>query len=203
MWELDCEEGWALKNWCWIVVLEKTLERPLDCKVIQPVHSKGNQSWDFFGGNDAKAEPPIVWPPHAKCWLIGKDSDTAKDWEQEEKGMMEDKIAGWHHRLDAHVFGWTLGVRDGQGGLAPCDSWGRKESDTSERLKWLTAWSTRQQAEEWVRRTVVFTLSYHVVRVVLANIKTICNLSSLRASLGAQTINNPPAVQETQVRFLG
>ena len=101
MWELDCEEGWAPKNWCfWTVVLEKTLESLLDCREIQPVHSEGDQSWDFFGRNDAKAETPVLWTPHVKSWLIGKDSDAGRDWGQEEKGMMEDERAGWHHRLD-------------------------------------------------------------------------------------------------------
>ena len=137
MWELDCEEGWALKNWCfWTVVLEKTLERPLDCKEIQSVHSKGDQSWVFFGRNDAKAETPVLWPPHAKSWLIGKDSDAGRDWVQEEKGTTEDEMAGWHHQLDGHEFEWTPGVGDGQGGLACCDLWGRKESDTTEQLNW-------------------------------------------------------------------
>ena len=101
MWELDCEESWALKNWYfWTVVLEKTLESPLDCKEIQPVHSKGDQPWDFFGRNDAKAESPVLWPRHAKSWLIGKDSDAGRDWGREEKGITEDEMAGWHHRLD-------------------------------------------------------------------------------------------------------
>ena len=137
MWELDCEESWALKNWCfWTVVLEKTLESPLDCKEIQPVHSEGDQPWAFFGKNDAKAETPVLWPPHAKSWLIGKESDAGRDWGQEEKGTTEDEMAGWHHWLDAHESGWTLGVGDGQGGLACCDSWGRKELDTTERLNW-------------------------------------------------------------------
>ena len=108
---------------------------PLDCKEIQPVHSEGDQPWDFFGRNDAKAETPIVWPPHAKSWLIGKDSDAGRDWGQK-KGMTEDEMAGWHHRLDGHEFEWTLGVGDGQGGLVCCDSWGRKESDTTEQLNW-------------------------------------------------------------------
>ena len=105
MWELDCEEGWAPKNWCvWTVVLEKTFESPLDCKEIQPVHSKGDQSWVFFERNDAKAETPVLWPPHAKSWLIGKDPDAGSDWGQEEKGTTEDEMAGWHHRLDGHEF---------------------------------------------------------------------------------------------------
>ena len=103
MWELDCEEGWAPKNCCfWTVVLEKTLESPLDCKKIQPVHSEGDQPWDFFGRTDAKAETPVLWPPHEKSWLIGKDSDARRNWGQEEKGKTEDERAGWHHQLDGH-----------------------------------------------------------------------------------------------------
>ena len=95
MWELDCEESWAPKNWCfWTVVLEKTLESPLDCKEIQPVHPEVDQPWDFFGRNDAKAETPVLWPPHVKSWLIGKDSDVGRDWGQEEKGTTEDEMAG-------------------------------------------------------------------------------------------------------------
>ena len=137
MWELDSEESWALKNWCfWTVVLDKTLESPLDCKKIQPVHSKGDQSWVFIGGTDAKAETPILWPPHAKSWLTGKDPDAGRDWGQEEKGTTEDKMVGWHHRLNVHEFEWTPGVGDGQGGLVCSDSWGRKESDMTEWLNW-------------------------------------------------------------------
>ena len=102
----------------------------------QPVHSEGDQPWDFFGRNDTKAETPVLWPPHGKSWLIGKDSDAGSDWGQQEKGMTEDEMAGWHHWLDGYEFEWTPGVGDGQGGLACCDSWGHKESDTTERLKW-------------------------------------------------------------------
>ena len=135
--ELDCEVGWALKNWClWSVVLEKTLESPLNCKEIQPVHSKGDQSWVFFGRNDAKAETPVLWPPHAKSWLIGNDSDAGRDWGQEEKGTTEDEMAGWHHWLDGREFEWTPGDGDWQGGLVCFDSLGCKESDTTERLNW-------------------------------------------------------------------
>ena len=101
----------------------------MDCKEIQPVHSKGDQSWVFFGRNDAKAETPILWPPHAKSWLTGKDSDAGRDWGQEEKGMTEDEMAEWHHRLDGHELEWTPRVGDGQGGLASCSSWGRKKSN--------------------------------------------------------------------------
>ena len=137
MWMLDCEEGWALKNCCfWTVVLEKTLESPLDCKEIQPVHSKGDQPWVFFGRNDAKAEILVLWPPHAKSWLTGKDSDAGRDWGQEEKGTIKDEMAGWHHWLDGRESEWTPGDGDGQGGLACYDSWGRRESDTTERLNW-------------------------------------------------------------------
>ena len=114
----------------------KSLESPLDCKEIQPVHPKGEQSWVFIGRTDVEAETPILCAPHAKSWLIGKDPDAVRDWGQEEKGTTEDEMAGWHHQLDAHQFGWTLGVGDGQGGLACCDSWGRKESDMTEWLNW-------------------------------------------------------------------
>ena len=137
MWELNHKESWALMNWCfWTVVLEKTFESPLDYKEIQPVHPKGDQSWVCIGRTDVEAETPILWPPDAKSWLVWKDSDAGKDWGQEEKGMTEDGMAGWHYQLDAHEFVWTPGVGDGQGGLACCDSWGRKEPDTTERLNW-------------------------------------------------------------------
>ena len=136
-WELDCEERWALKNGCfWTVVLEKTLESPLDCKEIQPVHPKGDQSWVFIERTDAEAETPILWPPHVKSWLIGKDPDARRDWGQGEKGTTEDEMAGWHHWLDGRESGWTPGVGDGQGGLECCNSWGRKESDMTEWLNW-------------------------------------------------------------------
>ena len=105
MWELDCEESWALKHWCfWTVVLEKTLESPSDCKEIQPVHPEGDKSWVFIGRTDAEAETPILWPPDAKSWLIGKDPDAGRDWGQEEKRTTEDEMAGWHHWLDGHEF---------------------------------------------------------------------------------------------------
>ena len=130
--ELDYKERWVPKNWCfWTVVLEKTLLSTLDCKEIQPVHSKGYLSWVFFGRNDAKAENPVLWPPHAKSWLIGKDSDAGRDSRQEEKEMTEEEMAGWHHWLDGCEFEWTVGAGDRQGGLACYDSWGRKESDTT------------------------------------------------------------------------
>ena len=137
MWELDYKEGWALKNWSfWTVVLEKTLESPLDCKEIQSVHPKGDQSWVFIGRTDAEAETPVLWPPDAKSWLIGKDPDAGKDWGQEEKGTTEDEMVGWHHWLNGHEFGKTLGVGDGQGGLTCYNSWGRNEWDMTKQVNW-------------------------------------------------------------------
>ena len=137
MWDLDCEESWVPKNSCfWTVVLEKTLESPLGCKEIQPVHSKGDQSWAFIERTDAEAETPILWPPHGKSWLIGKTPDAGRDWGQEEKGKPEDAMAGWHYQLDGHEFEWSPGVGDGQGGLVCCDSWSHKDLDTTEQLKW-------------------------------------------------------------------
>ena len=137
IWELDYKESWVLKNWCfWTVVLEKTLESPLDCKEIQSVHPKGDQSWGFIGRTDVEAETSILRPPHAKSQLIWKDPIAGKDWGQEEEGTTEDEMVGCHHRLDGHGFGWTPEVGDGQGGLVCFDSWGPKESDTTERLNW-------------------------------------------------------------------
>jgi len=172
MLELDCEESWAPKNWCfWTVVLEKTLESPLDCKEIQPVYSKGDQSWVFFERNDTEAETPVLWPPHAKSWLIGKDPDAGRDWGQKEKGTTKDEMAGWHHWLDGHEFEWTLGVGDGQGGLACWDSWGRKESDRTERLNWtFFSWlewtyaSLARILQKW--RCVILGVSYQGVHDV-------------------------------------
>ena len=137
IWELDYKESWVPKNWCfWTVVLEKTLENPLDSKEIKPVHPKGNQSWIFIGRTDAEAETPVLWPPDAKSWLIWKDPDVEKDWVQEEKGTTEDEMIGWHHQLDGHGFGWTPGVGDGQGGLVCCGSWGHNKLDITEKLNW-------------------------------------------------------------------
>ena len=121
----------AFELWCW-----RRLESPLDCKEIQPVHSEGAQPWVFFGRNDAKAETPVLWPPHMKSWFIGKDSDAGRDWGQKEKGTIEDEMAGWHYWLNGHESEWTPGVGDGQGGLECCDSWDQKESDTTEQLIW-------------------------------------------------------------------
>ena len=134
MWELDHKESWAQKNWCfWTVVLEKTLESPLDCKEIQPVHPRGNQSRIFIGRTDAEAETPILGPD-AKNWLIGKGPDAGKDWRQEEKGTTEDEMVGWHHWLDGQEFEQALGVGNVQGSLVCCSPWGCKESDM---IEWL------------------------------------------------------------------
>ena len=135
MWELDHKESWALKNWCfWTVLLEKTLESPLDCKEIQSVHPKGNQSQIFISRTDA--ETPILWPPDVKNWLIRKDPDAGKDWRQEENWKIEDEMVGGHHLLSGHEFEQTLGVGDVQGSLECCSPWGRKESDATEQLNW-------------------------------------------------------------------
>ena len=136
MWKLDHKEGWEPKNWyLWTVVLAKTLESPLDTK-IKLVNPKGNQSWIFIGRTDAEAEVPILWPPDVKNWLIGKDPDAGKDWRQEEKGVTEDKMVGWHHQLNGHEFKQAPGAGDGQGSLVCCTPWGHKESDMTEQLNW-------------------------------------------------------------------
>ena len=128
------KQNWAPNNWCfWTVVLGKTLESPLDCKVIQPVIPKRYQSWIFIWRTDTEAETPLLWPPDAKNWLIEKDPVAGKDWRQEKK-MIEHEMVGWHHQLDGHEFEQALVVGDGQGGLVCCSPWGSKESNTTERL---------------------------------------------------------------------
>ena len=121
----------------------------LGLQEIQPVPSEGDQPWDFFGRNDAKAETPVLWPPHAKSWLIGKDFDAGRDWGQEEKGMTEEEMAGWHHWLYGCESEWTPGDGDGQGGLVCCISWGHKESDTTEWLNWTEHYYTLSKSA-WV-----------------------------------------------------
>ena len=140
--QLDYKEGWVLKNWCfWTVVLEKTLENPLGCKEIKPVNSKGNQSWIFIGRTDAEAEALVLRPPDVKSWLIRKDPDAGKDWRQEEKGMTEDEMVGWHHWLHGYYFEQALGDGEGQRSLACCSPWGHKESDMTEWLNHdICAW---------------------------------------------------------------
>ena len=131
-------------KWCfWAVVLEKTLESPLDCKEIKPVNPKGNQSWIFIARTDVEAEGPMLWPFDVKSWLTGKDPDAGKDWRQEEKGMTEDEMVGWHHRFYGHEFEQAPGVGDGQGSLACCSPWGHKKLDRTEwlnciELNWMT-----------------------------------------------------------------
>ena len=141
MWQLDYKEGWAQKNWCFkTVVLEKTLESPLVCKEIKPANPKGNQTWIFIGRTYAEDEAPILWPPGAKSWLIRKDLDAGKDWRQEEKGVTEDEMVGWPHRLNGHEFEQALGDREGWGSLMCCSPWGHKVSHTTE---WLNKKSSR------------------------------------------------------------
>ena len=144
MWELDHKVDWVPKNWCfWTVVLEKTLESPLDNKEIQPVNPKGNQSWIFIGKTDAEAETPILWPPDLKNWLNGKHPDAGKDSRQNEKGTTEDMMVRWHHQLDGHEFGQTLGDGEGQGSLACCSSW-------SCSWTWLSDWTaTKADTQVW------------------------------------------------------
>ena len=135
---LDHKELWVLKNWYfWTVVLEKTLENPLDCKEIKAVNPKGNQSWIFIESRtDAETKTPILWPPEVKNWLIGKDPDTGKDWSQEEKGMTEDEMAGWHHWFNGHESEQAPGAGNGQGSLACCSPWSCKELDMTGQLNW-------------------------------------------------------------------
>ena len=140
MWELNHEESWAWKNWSfWTIVLRRLLRVPWTARRSnQSILKEISPDWVFIGRTDVEAETPILWPPDVKSWLIWKDPDAGKDWRWEEKGMTEDEMVGWHHWLNGHGFGWTPGVGDGQGGLACCGPWGRKESDTTERLNWLT-----------------------------------------------------------------
>ena len=136
MWELDYKQSWEPNNGCFWTVVERTLESPLDCQEIQPVHPKGNQSRIFTGRTDAEAESLILQPPDVKNCLTGKDPDAGKDWRQEEKGTTEDEMVGWHHQLYGHEFEQALGVGDGQGSLGCCSPWGHKEPDTTKRLNW-------------------------------------------------------------------
>ena len=144
MWDLDKKEGWGQKNGCcWTVVSEKNLESPLDSKEIKPINPKRNQSWIFIGRTDAEAEAPILWLPDVKNWLTGKDPDAGEDWSQEEKGTTEDKMVGWHQQINGHEFQQAPGVGGGQGSLACCSPWGRKELDTTEWLNWRKLLNSR------------------------------------------------------------
>ena len=163
----------AFELWCW-----RRLESPLDCKEIQPVHPKGDQSWVFIGRTDVEAETPILWPPDAKNWLTGKDPDAGKDFGQEEKGTTEDEMVGWHHQLNGHRFRWTPGVGSGQGGLVCCSSWGRKELDTAERLNWI-------EGVNWTELKVNRVLD---IQEEISNGKFLYNSGALRLSYGSQVI---------------
>ena len=167
--ELDYKESWALKNWCfWTVVLEKTLDSPLDCKEIQPVHPKGDHSWVFIGRIDVETETPILWPPHVKSWLTGKDPDAGKHWGQDEKGKTEDEMVGWHHWLDGHGFEQALGVGDGQWGLECCDPWGcRVRHDWATGLNWTElSWSPSSRGA-WPRVSYgAFCLIFYMKKAV-------------------------------------
>ena len=160
MWELGYKEGWVLKNWCfWTVVLEETLESHLDCKEIKLVHFRGHfrvhlESCIFIGRDDVETETPILWSPDVKNWLIWKDPDAGKDWRREEKGMPEDEMVGWHHRLNGHEFEWTPGAGDGQGGLACCSPWGHSLT----RLNWTELIATSMEASLMPNRKRVFFL---------------------------------------------
>ena len=150
IWELDHKERWATENWFfWIVLLEKTLKSPLDCKEIKPANPKGNQSWIFIGRTDAEAEVPILWPLHVKGWLTGKDPDAGQDWSQEKKRVTEDEVIGWQHQLNRHEFQQALGV-DGQRSLVCCSPWGHKQSDTSKWLNWIDTVSSVLHFFLWI-----------------------------------------------------
>ena len=156
MWELDYKESWVPKNWCfWTVVLKKTVESPLDCKEIQPVHPKGSQSWLFTGRMDAEAEIPILWLPDEN-WSIGKDPNAGKDWRWEEKGMTEDKMVGWHHQLNGREFEQAPVVSDGRGRLACCIPQGCKELDMTEWRKWTEL--------NWKKMWYTYTMEYFLSR---------------------------------------
>ena len=151
-WTVKKAERWsvhAFELWFW----RRLLRVPWTAQEIQPVHSERDQPWDFFGRSDAKAETPVLWPPHAKSWLIRKDSDAGMDWGQEEKGTRRDEMAGWHHQLDGHEFEWTPGVGDEQEGLACCDPWGhRVRHDWATELNWLkvSCWEQFLEKTFWL-----------------------------------------------------
>ena len=195
------EEGWIPKNWCfWTVVLEKTLETPLDCKEIKPINPKRKQSWMFIGRTDAEAETAILWPPDMKNWLLGKDPDAGKDWGQEEKGMTEDEMVGQHHWVYGHESEWTPGVGDGQGGLACCGPWGCEESYTTDRLNWTEhregAGILSQRIFCWLSE-----LKKTSPRIIFSEARNMVERRLIvwryKASLLAQMVKNPPVMQET------
>ena len=161
MWELAHKKGWVQKNQCfWTVVLEKTLDSLLDTKEIKPVNPKGNQYWIFIGKIDAEAETPIFWPPDAKNWVIGQDPDAVKDWRQEEKGMTEDKMVGWHHWLNGHEFEQAPGVGEEQGNLACCSPWCYRDSGMTEQLNWTELNWTMPSDKKNLKLDYLLTRSY-------------------------------------------
>ena len=161
MWELDHKEDWTPNNWCfWIVVLDKTLESPLESREMQPVHPKGGQSWVFIGRTDAEAETPILWPPDVKNWLIGKDADAGKDWGQEEEEATEDEMVGWHHWFSRHEFEQTPGDSEGQGSLGCCSSWGH-------RVRRDLATEQQQHDEFWISHLFLLFLVVTFSRVTV------------------------------------
>ena len=162
MWVLDHKESWALKNWCfWTMMLEKTLESPLDCKEIQPVYPKGNQSRIFIGRTDAEAETPILWPPDAKNWLIWKDFDAGKDWRWEERGTTDGEMVGWHHWLNGHEFEQILEVGYEQ------RIWGASVHGVTRNQTWLSNWTEHVKSKFW--RLLFVLINYKVQITVLIN----------------------------------
>ena len=158
-------ESWTIKkaetpqNWCfWTVALEKILDSPLDCKEIKPVNPKGNQSWIFIGRIDAETETPILWPPDVNSWCIGKDLDAGKDWRQEEKGMTEDEMVGWHYLIDRDEFEYGPGVGDGQWSLACCSPQGHKELDMTEQLNWTEGHDKSETIQDVFNASLTFSI---------------------------------------------
>ena len=197
IWKVGHKEGWALKNWCFqIVVLEKTLEGHLDSKKFKPVNPKENQFWIFIGRTVAAAEAPILWPPDVKSLLIGKDPDAEKDWRQEEQGATEEEMVGWHHRFSGQEFKQTLGDGEGQGNLACCSPWSWKESDRTEHWTITNSFETsRAYDQESQRTTENFALKQHTNRLTLIKFQSRGNRlkkkKSRHSSQPVKTISAP------------
>ena len=181
-------------------MLEKTLESPLDCKEIQPVHPKGDQSWVFIARTDVEAETPILWPPDVKSWLIWKDTDAGKDWRLE-KGMTEVGMVGCHHRLNGHEFGWTPGVGDGRGGLACCDLWSHKESDMTEWLNWLNWLKNLQELKFRARYLHRWNPSNTYRRINTYTSETIPKKGQIKESFQTHSVKPPSLCCQNQQRY--